>query len=59
MTHVFDTNSLMGVLLDDGTPGIELLFDEAGNVPWKDTQRRRRIARRKPISRGRRSRTSL
>ena len=44
MSYVFDTSSLMAVLLDDERPGIDVLFDEhtvelafyeAGNVLWK------------------------
>jgi predicted nucleic acid-binding protein len=44
MPHVFDTSSLMALLLDDGGPDVDLVFDEhvlgltlyeAGNVLWK------------------------
>jgi len=28
MSYVFDTSSLMAVLLDDERPGIDMLFDE-------------------------------
>jgi predicted nucleic acid-binding protein len=52
MTHVFDTSSLMAVLLDDETPDIDVLFDEhtlgltfyeAGNVVWKAATVQKRI----------------
>lgn len=44
MSYVFDTSSLMAVLLDQDSPDIDVLFDEhtveltfyeAGNVLWK------------------------
>ena len=47
MSYVFDTSSLMAVLLDDESPEIDVLFDEhtieltfyeAGNVLWKAGQ---------------------
>jgi len=52
MTDVFDTSSLMAVLLDEDSPDIEVLFDEhvldlsfyeAGNVVWKATYLQERI----------------
>ena len=52
MSYVFDTSSLMAVLLDDESPGIDVLFDEhtveltfyeAGNVLWKAGHLQERI----------------
>jgi len=52
MSYVFDTSSLMAVLLDDERPGIDMLFDEhtvelafyeAGNILWKATQLQERL----------------
>ena len=52
MSYVFDTSSLMAVLLDDESPEIDVLFDEhtveltfyeAGNVLWKAGQLQERI----------------
>ena len=52
MRYVFDTSSLMAVLLDDESPDIDVLFDEhtieltfyeAGNVLWKAGHLQERI----------------
>lgn len=52
MSYVFDTSSLMAVLLDEDSPDIGVLFDqhvldltfyEAGNVVWKAVQLQDRI----------------
>ena len=52
MSYVFDTSSLMAVLLDSESPDIDVLFDEhtieltfyeAGNVLWKAGQLQERI----------------
>ena len=52
MSYVFDTSSLMAVVLDDESPDIDVLFDEhtveltfyeAGNVLWKAGQLQERI----------------
>jgi len=52
MSYVFDTSSLMAVLLDEGSPDIDVLFDEhtveltfyeAGNVLWKVTHLQERM----------------
>lgn len=52
MSYVFDTSSLMAVLLDEEGPGVEVLFDEhtleltfyeAGNVVWKASHLQERI----------------
>jgi len=52
MSYVFDTSSLMAVLLDEESPDIGVLFDEhvldltfyeAGNVVWKAVQLQERI----------------
>ena len=52
MSYVFDTSSLMAVLLDSESPDIDVLFDEhtieltfyeAGNVLWKAGHLQERI----------------
>ena len=52
MSYVFDTSSLMAVLLDQDSPDVDVLFDEhtvelafyeAGNVLWKATHLQERL----------------